>query len=479
MITIQRVKIMKREYKIFSLFIFVFVILAFLRFPDSRNEMKYLLIVKDSFNNGDIFIIKYLGELYPDKPPLYFWGIKILYIIFGKYSYNISLILLSFLPFLGIIYLGLWQLEIFNKEKYRDEYKILMMTTPFYTGMSIFLRMDMLMTFFICLNLSLFIYFYFNQEKINTKNLVFFYLSLILAVFSKGPVGIIFPLIVELSFLYFESNLGFFKKLKLKIGFTTVLIFFVFWFGLILLDNNGKEYLKMMLGDQTVGRAIKSSSHSRPFYYYLFHIPLTFFPYGFFYLYGIYSFIKNYKFRTKWDSFMKWIFAWTMPTFLFFSILSGKLDIYLLPIFPGVIYLSLIFLEVLEDPSIKIKIKINMKSKLEININKLIKIFQKIIFVIYILLIILFPIYKKHYSAKEIYKYIERNKIEKVALYHAKDLINLKFYLPNLHILEYKEISSLKNGEYILLKEKYLKDVDKDYEKILKREEYVLLRIKE
>ncbi len=455
---------MKKEYKIFSLFIVIFVILAFLCFPDSRNEMKYLLIAKDSFNNGDIFILKYLGELYPDKPPLYFWGVKIFYMIFGEYSYNISLILLSFLPFLGIVFLCLWQLKIFNKEEYKNNFKIFMITTPFYTGMSIFLRMDMLMTFFICLNLSLFIYLYFNQEKISKRNLLLYYLSLILAVFSKGPIGLIFPLMVEGTFLYFERRLSFFKKLQIKTGIMIIIAFFVFWFGLILLDSNGKEYLKMMLGDQTIGRAIKSSSHSRPIYYYILHIPFTFFPYSILYFYGIYYFIKDYKFRIKWSSFEKWIFAWTMPTLLFFSILSGKLDIYLLPIFPGVIFLSLIFLE-----------KINIK---KVDISNFIKVSQKIIFILYISLIVLFPVYKKFYSTKSFYKYIEENKIEKVALYHSNDLINLKFYSPNLNVLEYKEISDLENIEYILVKEKYLSDINKEYEKLLKREEYVLIKIK-
>lgn len=454
---------MKKEHKIFIVFIFLFIILAFLRFPDSRNELKYLLIVKQSFNRGDFFILKYLNESYPDKPPLYFWLVKILYTIFGESAYFIALIFLSFLPFLGLIYLFLWQLKILNKKDYQDKFKIFIITTPFYVAASIFLRMDMLMTFFITLNLSIFLCLYLNTQKINRKNLFIFYLSLVLALLIKGPVGILFPIIVETTFLYLEKNLSFYKKLKIKQGILGILIFIVLWFLLILTNEAGKEYIKMLLGEQTIGRALKASSHARPLYFYILHIPLAFFPYGFFYLYGIYYFIKNIRYRFQWTIFEKWIFSWVLPTLVFFSMLSGKLDIYLLPILPAVIFLNIFFLN-----------KIELKY---INIKKIIKYTQYLIFSLYMSLLVILPVYKKYYSVYPLINYLEKNKIKQLTLYHANDLQNLKFYLEDLNFLESNSEYEA-NNEYIIVKKKYLNEIKNEYEKISSGEEYILIKMK-
>ena len=64
--------------------------------------------------------------------------------------FPLSLILFSYLPFLGILFLGYWQLGYLKKE-WRSNFLIYSLTIPYLMGISIFLRMDMLMTFFITL----------------------------------------------------------------------------------------------------------------------------------------------------------------------------------------------------------------------------------------------------------------------------------------------------------------------------------------
>ncbi|MCY7007741.1 transporter [Fusobacterium simiae] len=331
-----------KENKKLIFILILFLILPFFRFPDLRNEMKYLDIIQEMMDKKNYWILYYQGRLYPDKPPLYFWLLISAYKIFGEnLVFPLSLIFFSYLPFLGILFLGYWQLGYLKKE-WRSNFLIYSLTIPYLMGISIFLRMDMLMTFFITLVLSLFIHFYFNQDKINNIKLFLFYLSIFLGAFTKGPLGVIFPILIIFIFLYLENNLKFLNLLHWKTGIIFLLVCFSLWFLILYQQPDGKEYIYLLLNKQTVGRAYKSFSHARPFYYYFVYIPLTFFPYGLFYIYGFFKYLKNWKKKKEWTLFEKWTFSWSIPSLILLSIVSGKLQIYMLPIYIGMIFLSLI-----------------------------------------------------------------------------------------------------------------------------------------
>lgn len=331
-----------KENKKLIFILILFLILPFFRFPDLRNEMKYLDIIQEMMDKKSYWVLYYQGGLYPDKPPLYFWLLIIIYKIFGEnLVFPLSLIFFSYLPFLSILFLGYWQLGYLKKE-WRSSFLIYSLTIPYLMGISIFLRMDMLMTFFITLVLSLFIHFYFNQDKINNIKLFLFYLSIFLGAFTKGPLGVIFPILIIFIFLYLENNLKFLNLLHWKTGIIFLLVCFSLWFLILYQQPDGKEYIYLLLNKQTVGRAYKSFSHARPFYYYFVYIPLTFFPYGLFYIYGFFKYLKNWKKKKEWTLFEKWTFSWSIPPLILLSIISGKLQIYMLPIYIGMIFLSLI-----------------------------------------------------------------------------------------------------------------------------------------
>lgn len=329
----------KNKILIFILILFLF--LPFLRVPDLRNEMKYLNIVQEIADKKSYWILYYQGEFYPDKPPLYFWLLILIFKIFGKnLLFPMSLIFLSYLPFLSILSLACWQLNYLKKE-WKGRFLLYAFTIPFLMGISVFLRMDMLMTFFITLSLSLFIYFYFNQDKINIGRLFLMYLSIFLGIFTKGALGGIFPILIIFIFLYLENNLKFLNMLHWKKGIIFLIVCFSTWFLILSKQPDGMEYLNLLLGKQTIGRAYKSFSHARPFYYYFMYIPLTFLPYGFFYIYAFFKYLKNWSKRKKWTLYEKWAFSWAIPPLILLSAISGKLEIYMLPIYLGMIFLSL------------------------------------------------------------------------------------------------------------------------------------------
>lgn len=373
-----------KENKKLIFILILFLIIPFFRFPDLRNEMKYLDIIQEMIDKKSYWLLYYKGELYPDKPLLYFWLLISVHKIFGEgLVFPLSLIFFSYLPFLGILFLGYWQLGYLKKE-WRNNFLIYSLTIPYLMGISNFLRMDMLMTFFISLTLSLFIDFYYNQDKITKIKLFIFYFNIFLGVFTKGALGIIFPILIIFMFLYFENNFKFLNLLHWKKGLLFLIFCFSLWFSILYQQPEGKEYIYLLLNKQTVGRAYKSFSHARPFYYYFIYIPLTLFPYGLFYIYGFFKYLKNWKERKNWTLFEKWTFSWAIPPLILLSVISGKLQIYMLPIYLGMIFLSLF----IRDELIK-------KYSIIKNIEKYT---QNIIIILYFFLPIGLFIYAKYFK---------------------------------------------------------------------------------
>jgi len=51
--------------------------------PD--NELRYLSIVDEALRNGTLFAFTNQGEIYADKPPLYFWLMMIGKLLLGHH----------------------------------------------------------------------------------------------------------------------------------------------------------------------------------------------------------------------------------------------------------------------------------------------------------------------------------------------------------------------------------------------------------
>jgi 4-amino-4-deoxy-L-arabinose transferase-like glycosyltransferase len=110
--------------------------------------------------------------------------------------------------------------------------------------------------------------------------------------------------------------------------------------------SGGREYAYELLIIQTFGRAVNSFAHQRPFYYYLETFSGTFLPWSFF-LYS--SFIYYLRSRKNAPKFIKFLVVWFVSAFILFSVISGKLDIYLLPIYPaGALLTAYLFRQVRE-----------------------------------------------------------------------------------------------------------------------------------
>jgi 4-amino-4-deoxy-L-arabinose transferase-like glycosyltransferase len=89
----------------------------------------------------------------------------------------------------------------------------------------------------------------------------------------------------------------------------------------------GRDYSHELLVTQNVGRAVSAWTHSEPPWFYLLHYPVTFLPWS---LVGILAFIAAWKRAETRDGAMFCV-AWFASVVVPFSLLSSKLDVYMVP----------------------------------------------------------------------------------------------------------------------------------------------------
>ena len=304
----------------------------FLRDFTPTNELKYIHIAKQMFVHHKWFILYENGNFYPDKPPFFFWLINLTKILTGTYSLGV-IGLFSVIPRILIAMSAYLLVNHYVDAKSALPAALMVMSTAGFLVAGSCIRMDMLMNLFIVLALSIFFLVYDRYKRtgvIGKKSyLIYFFIGI--AILIKGPTGIIVPLLTIATFLLLEKNIGIAKQIHVPAGVLIIVILLLLWIVPAAISG-GREYMNLLLIKQTVGRGINAFAHKGPFYYYIEKSPEFFFPWSVLFFLTVCYFLIHLK---KADSFEKFCLAWFVSTFVFFSLISSKPEIYLLPmVFP-------------------------------------------------------------------------------------------------------------------------------------------------
>lgn len=452
---------MEKKIKIDKIIIIYFILLivvCFFRFPDIKDEYKYIYLTDNLVERKNFMILKYFGQLYPDKPPLYFWLLVVLKDIFGDNFFPIALILGSLLPMIIISYKTLNFINRMETSDLGIEVYKLFITIPFVVGISLILRMDMLLTLWIVLAIYMFFSRYYLKDYGSKNSMYMMYIYIALGILTKGGAGFVVPILTILTFLFLDKNLTYLKNIKFWKGILLICSIIGIWFLFLSQISDGEEYIKLMLGRETLGRVLSSKTHVRPFYFYLAHTPLTFFiatPFVFLQLYKLSRKIKEFK---NWETIDKISYCWFVPNFIFFSMCSGKLDIYLLPIYPAMLILAVRFL----DKELK----------------KYIKGIIRLQFLIVIIVVCGSIYYTNNYTLKNLIA--DMRNYDVVHSYRFNDAKNLYYTIGNKEIGELgdDDLIKIKYGDLMILKKKNMKNLKGiRYTVVSKNKNYVLLKI--
>lgn len=295
-----------------------------------KDELRYAEVAREMRMEKSWLVPRLGGEEYSEKPPVYFWILIVSQSLFGQTTF--AMILPSILSgMLGVLFVYLFGRR-FLQDRYAFLAGIILATSGLYFGLSIFLRMDMLLTVLTTAASIVFFEGYRHEDLVVKKRYYYlFYALMAMAILIKGPTGFLMPFVTALVFLMVTKRWSEFKKIQLLPGLGIVIGMLGLW-ALALIGSGQGEYAYHLFITQTLGRAVNSFSHKEPFYFYLREFPAIFLPWTIFLLSALVLFIKRRQELTDADYYL---LCWLIAPFVLMSCFSGKLSIYLLPIFPA------------------------------------------------------------------------------------------------------------------------------------------------
>jgi 4-amino-4-deoxy-L-arabinose transferase-like glycosyltransferase len=301
------------------------------------DEPRYAQVAREMLEEDDWVVPHLNGEVYSEKPPLYFWLVALISKPFGDVNEATAripaasaatlMVLLTYL--LGASMVG-------AREAFWGA--LIVATSAQFVWMGRHGVMDSLMAFCILVALGC---FYIGYDKRRPVLYIVGFLPLAPAALTKGPVGIAVPVVVMTSFLLADVFLrkeGSMRQLawfgvSVVAGLAIIAVLVAPWWRAAYEQSNGSYGSLSLLMKQTEGRMLDSYSHYQPFYYYFTNILWQLLPWVVFFPLAALEIVRKGNLRE--NSGLRFVVVWFLSVFLFFTFISGKRSQYILPLFPA------------------------------------------------------------------------------------------------------------------------------------------------
>ena len=302
------------------------------------DEPRYAQVSREMVNRGDWILMHGNGNLYTDKPPLFFWAIGLSSFLLrglSPFSIRFPSALFGTLTVLLTFFVG--------KRLYSSRAGFLagliLATSVQFAYLSTRGNMDTTLTFFITASILCFLQWYQRRqegadspERMGGLSFFGYYIGMALATLAKGPVGFILPLGITLVFLLVQKEWKNLRRMRLLPGMALFCAVVLAWYFPAILKG-GMYYLNQTLLHHSFDRFAIGSSHIRPIYYYFYNFPADFLPWIVFLPAAmVYGFSR--AMTTKRKEFL-FLVVWFVFIFLFFTLSKGKRGLYFLPLFPA------------------------------------------------------------------------------------------------------------------------------------------------
>jgi 4-amino-4-deoxy-L-arabinose transferase-like glycosyltransferase len=302
------------------------------------DEPRYAEVAREMMVRGDYILMHLNGNIYLDKPPLYFWLVELSSFLFQGFTSFSVRFPAAFFGTLAVLLTYFLGRSLFGAGTGFISGFILATSFEF-AFRSTRGNIDSTLTFFTTASLLCFIHWYRSSKQEGEDDqdslrfpLYGFYVGMALATLTKGPVGFLLPLLVSLFFLLSQKDWKAVKGMRLLTGMLLTIGLVLLWYAPSVW-RGGESYLQETLFRQSLARLTQGWAKLRPIYYYLYTFPGSFLPWSIFLPAAlVYGLSKETNEKRKEFLFL---FAWFAVIFLFFSLSKGKRALYLLPLFPA------------------------------------------------------------------------------------------------------------------------------------------------
>ncbi len=288
------------------------------------DEVRYGQVIREMRQTGDLLVPHLNGEPYSHKPPLHFW------VIYGLTRLGLEdsiwpFVLPSQLAFLGLLLVVRRLGDELAGEGCGD--LAMFITATFYLawGLAQTARMDVSFVLMISLAVLWLHRFLMGGTQ---RDLLLAGAATGIAVLIKGPMAFV---IVAVLLLFERFRRGRFPEGRYWLAFLIAAVIPLIWLVPAIMSG-GEAYAREILVEQNAGRAIGSWTHREPPWFYILHAPATFFPWFAMIAASLLALFRPGSAEDRiTDDGLRFCVSWFLAVLIPFSIISGKLDVYMLP----------------------------------------------------------------------------------------------------------------------------------------------------
>ncbi len=307
------------------------------------SEARYAEISRELLLSKDWLHPRLLGIQHFHKPPLTYMISAAGMALFGigefgaRFFLQVSLVLQAFLVYQIA-------LELYKEKRMAFTAMVIYITIPAVLLSARNLTTDSFLTTFELLAIWAWI-----RYTVVPKAgwLYLFYTSLALAFLTKGPVGLIFPLLLVVGY---RAKGHFTSRSNIPHHVASLLLFFILgasWYGYLMWQD--QRFVDYFLFKHTVQRYANPATfgRSQPWWFYLVLAPALSLPWS------AVALLNLRRLKTLPGQLRRLFICWLLVPLLFFSLSGSKLILYILPLFSGLALLVTWVLHTLPSPAVR------------------------------------------------------------------------------------------------------------------------------
>lgn len=293
------------------------------------DEGRYSEIPREMIETGDYITPRLNYVKYFEKPIMHYWLTAASFLMFGQNEFAGRFFPVT-LGLMGCIVTGLLAYAITKDKRAGFMAGMILASSTLWFGISRINITDMTLTFFFTLSLF---FFRLWVNDVNRKTyLIMSYISMALAVLTKGLIGIVLPGIIAVIYALMTGQ---FRRIMTRIFSPIAIIIFLIvnfiWFIPVCMRNPDFFHF-FFIREHFLRYTTTIHERYQPFYFFMPVLLAGLVPYTGLLIDAIRGMFGKCRLIVKSDGIFLGI--WFFITFVFFSFSDSKLVTYILPCFP-------------------------------------------------------------------------------------------------------------------------------------------------
>jgi 4-amino-4-deoxy-L-arabinose transferase-like glycosyltransferase len=328
---INKIRVVKQILILVSLSYLFFMLGNGILSLTSPDEVFYVQTAKEMVQHKSWMTPYLFGQPQFEKPILTYWLLRLGFILFGISSFGARFFPAVF-AFFGVIAVYFLGILGFKSEKKAFFSSLILMSCGLYVGLARTVFTDMIFSVFILMSLSSFFWGY-SQKEAKAVGIFLFFVFSGLAVLTKGPLGLLIPLLVIITFLFIKKDIKFSFCRSFLWGIFIFLLISLPWY-IFMIKKYGSGFIHEFFYNDHFRRIIEAEHEGNDkWYFYPFSMAGCMFPWSLYVFVSLIYLLKKFKHNTQ--SMHIFLICWIVVVFVIFQTAHSKLVSYILPLFPA------------------------------------------------------------------------------------------------------------------------------------------------